>query len=75
MHDGAVVEVDVRKYFNSIPHPPLWDFLIQKISDRRFLRLVEKLIKAPPVQPDGTITANERDSPQGSILSPALANI
>jgi len=75
VYDGAVVEVDVRKYFNSIPHPSLWDFLTQKIQDRRFLRLVERLLKAPTVQPDGTVTANERGSPQGSIVSPVLANI
>jgi len=73
--DGAVVEIDLRKYFNAIPHGPLLEFLQQKIQDRRFLRLVETLIKAPTLRPDGTIEENGRGSPQGSILSPVLANV
>ena len=48
--------------------------LLIETNERRFLRLVEKLIKAPTVQPDGATTANDRGSPQGSILSPVLAN-
>lgn len=74
-YDGAVVEVDLQKYFNSIPHGPLLEFLTQKIQDRCFLRLVKVLVQAPTLQPDGTVAANERGSPQGSILSPILANV
>lgn len=73
-HDGAVVEIDLRSYFNSIPHGPLGEMLRRKISDPRFLRLLDVLIKAPYLQ-DGAPVANDRGSPQGSILSPTLANI
>lgn len=72
--DGAVVEIDIRKYFNTIPHEHLMSFLRQKISDKRFLWLVETLITAP-VMEGGKAVASKRGCPQGSIVSPILANI
>lgn len=75
VQDGAVVEIDIRKFFNTIPHGPLFEFLEMKISDNRFLRLIKTLVKAPTMQEDGKIVANERGSPQGSILSPVLSNV
>lgn len=74
MQDGAVVEIDIRKYFNMIPHGPLFEFLNKKISDSRFLKLLDVLVKAPTLQ-DGEIIENDAGSPQGSILSPVIANI
>ena len=50
--DGAVIEIDIRKCFNMIPHVPLMDILKLKISDTRFLQLVETLITAP-IMEDG----------------------
>lgn len=47
--NGAVVEIDIRKYFNMIPHIEIMGFLRKKISDRRFLRLIEVLITAPAI--------------------------
>lgn len=44
---GATVEVDIRNYFNTIPHKVLMKWLRKKISDGRFLRLIEVLITAP----------------------------
>lgn len=71
---GAVIEIDIRKYFNTIPHSVLLELLRNKISDRRFLRLIEILITAP-IMEGKQITRNRQGSPQGSILSPILANI
>jgi retron-type reverse transcriptase len=45
--NGAIVEIDIRKYFNTIPHKVLMNLLRKKISDQRFLRLIEVLITAP----------------------------
>ncbi len=42
---GAIVEIDIRKYFNTIPHPELMELLRRKIAVRRFLRLIEVLIE------------------------------
>lgn len=71
---GAVVEIDIRKYFNTIPHKELMEILRTKISDRRFLRLIEVLITAP-VMKHRQVSENREGCPQGAILSPVLANI
>ena len=72
--DGAIIEIDIRKYFNTIPHEHLMSFLQQKITDNRFLWLVEALITAP-IMEDGEAVASKKGCPQGSIVSPILANI
>ena len=72
--NGAIVEIDLRKYFNSIPHSVMMDHLRRKISDQRFLRLIEVLITAPVIEGKQEIK-NTRGCPQGSIISPILANI
>lgn len=71
---GAIVEIDIRKYFNTIPHEELMRMLRNKISDKRFIRLIEILIKAPILE-DSISVENKCGCPQGSILSPILANI
>ena len=71
---GATVEIDVRKYFNSIPHMNLQSILREKISDKRFLKLVEKLIRAP-ILVNGKAELNKIGCPVGSIISPILSNI
>jgi RNA-directed DNA polymerase len=71
----AAVDIDLRKYFNTIPHKPLGKILQKKVKDRRLLYLIIKLLKAPSLDKDGIAKRNEVGSPQGSILSPLLANI
>lgn len=72
--NGAVVEIDLRKYFNSIPHENLLNVLQKKIADGRFLRLIGTLLKSPVLQ-GGEALPNNLGCPQGSCLSPVLANI
>lgn len=72
--EGAVVEIDIRKYFNTIPHKELRKMLGKKISDDRFLRLIDKLVTAPIIK-EGKTIENTEGCPQGSILSPILANV
>lgn len=71
---GAVVEIDLRKYFNSIPLGTLMNCLHKKISDKRFLKLIECLLRTPVLE-GKQIVPNEVGCPQGSIASPILANI
>ena len=72
--NGAVIEIDIRKYFNTIPHAVLMKLLEKKISDKRFLRLIYVLITAPILERDNT-SKNTCGCPQGSIVSPIMANI
>lgn len=72
--NGATVEIDLRKYFNSIPHSVLMDILREKISDKRFLKLVEKLIRSPTMV-EGKAELNILGVPQGSICSPIISNL
>lgn len=72
--NGTTIEIDLRKYFNSIPHDNLQGILQEKISDKFFLKLVEKLIRSP-IMVEGKAELNRVGCPQGSIISPILSNI
>lgn len=72
--NGAIVEIDIKKYFNRIPHDELMRFLKLKITDKRLLRLIHILITMPTTQA-GVESVNTLGCPQGSIISPILANI
>jgi RNA-directed DNA polymerase len=72
--DGVTIEIDVRKYFNSISHENLQGILKGKISDKGFLKLLEKLIRAP-IMVNGKAELNQAGCPTGSIISPILSNI
>lgn len=72
---GALLEIDLKQYFNSIPHELLIRMLKHRISDSRFIRLAIKLLKAPILDEQGTSRKSEIGSPQGSILSPLVANV
>lgn len=73
--NGAVIEIDIRKYFNSVPHKSLMKLLETKINDRRLLGLLQKLMIAPTLDESGKPQLNKLGVPQGSIVSPILANI
>lgn len=71
---GAIVEIDITKCFNTIRHYELMEFLRKRISDKRFLKLVKKLIETPIIE-NGITILNKEGCRQGSIVSPTLANI
>lgn len=71
---GATLEIDLRKYFNSIPHDKLLGLLGEKITDKGFLKLIAKLIRSP-VLINGKAELSQLGCPQGSIISPILSNI
>lgn len=74
-YDGSVVEIDLRKCFDSLPHDKVLECLQRKISDKRFLKLVHQLMKTPIINGDKQVMSNVVGCPQGSIISPTLANI
>jgi group II intron reverse transcriptase/maturase len=78
-----VIDADLSGYFDSIPHAELIRSLSRRISDRHLLGLVKMWLEAPVEEVDGRgrhhrTTRNKdegRGSPQGSPLSPLLANV
>jgi group II intron reverse transcriptase/maturase len=69
-----ILDADVRGYFDAIDHDWLMRFLEHRIADKRMLCLIRKWLKAGVVE-DGQWTATEMGSPQGSAISPLLANV
>jgi RNA-directed DNA polymerase len=75
-HDQAVVvEIDIEKFFNSMVHERLVEALGQKVSDSFFLRHVRRLLRGSILHTDGTLAETLTGTPQGSPVSPVLANI
>jgi group II intron reverse transcriptase/maturase len=72
--EGALIEIDIRKCFNRIPHDHMLTFLEKKIKDKRLLRLIWKLMTMPILE-DGIAQDSDIGCPQGSIVSPILCNI
>lgn len=70
-----VVEADIRGFFDNISHEWLMKMLEQRIKDSAFLRLIKKWLKAGILDVDGKIINPESGCPQGSVISPILANI
>jgi group II intron reverse transcriptase/maturase len=78
-----VVDADLSGYFDSIPHAELMKSVSRRVSDRHLLKLIKMWLEAPVGEVDDRgrhhrTTRNKdegRGSPQGSPLSPLLANI
>ena len=66
----TVVDLDLAKFFDRVHHQRLLDRMSQRVTDRRVLDLVRRMLKAAVVMPDGTRAAVEEGSPQGSPLTP-----
>jgi len=72
-----VIDLDVAKFFDSVP----WDLMIQAVqanitTDQRWVLLyVKRWLQAPLALPDGTVQDRNRGTPQGSSISPVLANL
>lgn len=72
-----VLDADMSKYFDTIPHDKLIITLKQRISDPRMLKLIIKWLKAPIFE-DNQFKGGKRNkvgTPQGGVISPLLSNI
>jgi group II intron reverse transcriptase/maturase len=69
-----IIDADIRGYFDAINHDWMMKFLEHRIADRRMLRLIKKWLKAGVIE-DGQWRPNDEGSPQGSSISPLLANV
>lgn len=74
MGGGWILDVDVRKFFDTIDHGHLRDFLKRRIRDGVLLRLIGKWLNAGVLE-SGCVTHPATGSPQGGVISPLLANM
>jgi RNA-directed DNA polymerase len=69
------VDLDLEKFFDLVCHQRLTARLAQRVSDRRLLVLIGRMLKAKVVLPDGVVIDSEQGVSQGSPLSPLLSNV
>jgi RNA-directed DNA polymerase len=70
-----VVDIDIRAFFDSVPHDLLLKAVSHHTDERWVLLYIARWLKAPMQMPDGTLKAREVGTPQGSPISPLLANL
>lgn len=73
-HDW-LIDLDYQSFFDSIDHELMLKAVAAHTKLRWILLYVERWLKAPIQQGDGTVAARERGTPQGSAISPVLANV
>ena len=71
---GWILEVDIRKFFDTLDHGHLRELLGHRIRDGVLLRLLGKWLRAGVLE-DGNVSYPDSGSPQGGVISPLLANI
>lgn len=69
-----VVDIDIKGYFDSIPHDRLMELVAEYVADGRVLGLIESFLKAG-VMEGMESWEPEEGTPQGGVISPLLANI
>jgi RNA-directed DNA polymerase len=72
---GWVIDLDIRKFFDSVP----WDLIVKAVAAHTslpwVLLYVKRWLAAPLQLADGTLLERDRGTPQGSAVSPVLANL
>lgn len=74
MQDGWIVEVDIRKFFDTLDHAQLRQLVRKRVGDGVLCRLISKWLHAGVLE-GGVLTYPEEGTPQGGVISPLLANI
>ena len=69
-----ILDADIKGFFDNINHDWMMKLVEHRIGDRRVLRLIRKWLKVGVVE-DGVRRPAEKGTPQGSVISPLLANI
>jgi len=84
LHQGytQVIDADLSKYFDSIPHAKLLAVVAERVVDSAILHVIKLWLKAPVIGEDkdgtrknvGGGKANSKGTPQGGVISPLLSN-
>ena len=85
LHQGysEVIDADISKYFDTIPHAKLMTMVAERICDGALLQLIQMWLKAPVMEVDkdgakrniGGGKGNRKGTPQGGVISPLLSNL
>ena len=71
----TIVDLDLAEFFDRVHHQRLLARIASRVKDQRILALINMMLKAAVVMPDGTRVAIQEGTPQGGPLSPLLSNI
>lgn len=71
---GWLLEIDFRKFFDTLDHSKLMDVVRERVTDGVLLRLISKWLHAGVLE-DGELHYPKAGTPQGGVISPLLANI
>jgi RNA-directed DNA polymerase len=71
---AIVLELDIRKCFDTIPHGPLQEILRKRVNDGAVVKLVGRWLHAGIFE-EGRITLPDKGTPQGGVISPLLMNV
>jgi group II intron reverse transcriptase/maturase len=69
-----VLDLDIRSFFDKVDHGWMIKFVEHRIGDKRVVRLIQKWLKAGVLE-QGQRYETEEGTPQGSVISPMLANL
>jgi RNA-directed DNA polymerase len=73
--DDWVVDIDIESFFDSVDHDLVMRAVRFHVSEAWVLLYVQRWLKAPMLDSGGVLVERERGTPQGSPLSPVLANL
>jgi RNA-directed DNA polymerase len=69
-----VLDADIARFFDTLSREWLVKFVEHRVGDRRLIRLIQKWLKAGVLE-DGQLIETTEGTPQGSVVSPLLANV
>jgi RNA-directed DNA polymerase len=69
-----IVDADIKGFFDNVNHEWLIKFLEHDIEDKNFIRYIRKFLKSG-IMEQGKIIESDKETPQGGLISPVLANV
>ena len=70
-----VIDLDIKGFFDNLEHSLIMRAVKKHTNSEWILLYIERWLKAPVQQEDGTLVERDRGTPQGSVISPLLANL